>query len=128
MPSVLTSCQKEDDTTNPGGNTPVPPVPGSKLVQIDLTAAANAALANKDGFVIVSNIIVLNTGSDNYIALSSVCTHSGCTVSYSPAEGNFPCYCHGSLFAQNGSVLNGPASQPLKVYKVTKSGNTLTIE
>ncbi|MBE0676498.1 MAG: Rieske (2Fe-2S) protein [Bacteroidales bacterium] len=83
---------------------------------------------NSGGFVTVSNIIVINTGSGNYTALSSVCTHEGCAVTYNSSANNLPCPCHGSVFAIGGSVLNGPATQPLKVYPVTKTGNTLSIQ
>jgi cytochrome b6-f complex iron-sulfur subunit len=127
IPSVLTSCVKED--TNPDTNPGTGPGTGTgNGTKIDLSLPSNQNLASKDGFIIVSNIIVINTGSDNFVALSSVCTHEGCAISYNPSAGNLPCPCHGSIFALTGSVLNGPALSSLKVYKVTKAGNILTIE
>jgi cytochrome b6-f complex iron-sulfur subunit len=131
IPSVLTSCVKEDTDPEPGPGTGSGTGTGTgtgNSTKIDLSLPSNQNLASKDGFIIVSNIIVINTGSDKFVALSSVCTHEGCAISYNPSAGNLPCPCHGSIFALTGGVLNGPALGPLTVYKVTKSGNILTIE
>lgn len=49
-------------------------------------------------------------------AVSSRCTHLGCTVT-SNARG-FECACHGSAFARDGRVLRGPATSPLPWYRV----------
>jgi len=47
-------------------------------------------------------------------ALSARCTHMGCLVSFNRAEGAWECPCHGSRFAPDGSVLQGPAVRPLR--------------
>lgn len=40
---------------------------------------------------------------------SAVCTHSGCEVAWNSTEQCWDCCCHGSHFAPDGTVLNGPA-------------------
>jgi len=47
-------------------------------------------------------------------AVSLRCTHLGCLVRFNAAERSWDCPCHGSRFALDGSVLEGPAVQPLE--------------
>jgi cytochrome b6-f complex iron-sulfur subunit len=119
-PSMLSSCEK-DSADDPGGN------PNPTKINLDLTLPENSALNNDGGSLITQNIIVINTGGGNYSALSSICTHQGCTVGYNAGAGNIQCPCHGSVYAINGSVINGPAPRALKSYPVSLTGNILTI-
>ncbi|NUS77293.1 MAG: FAD-dependent oxidoreductase [Streptomyces sp.] len=47
-------------------------------------------------------------------AVSANCTHLGCVVAFNHAEQAWECPCHGSRFAPDGSVLQGPAVRPLE--------------
>lgn len=47
-------------------------------------------------------------------ALSARCTHLGCIVHFNDAERAWECPCHGSRFAVDGSVVQGPANRPLE--------------
>jgi glycine/D-amino acid oxidase-like deaminating enzyme/nitrite reductase/ring-hydroxylating ferredoxin subunit len=44
---------------------------------------------------------------------SAACTHLGCHLHWNSLERCWDCPCHGSHFAADGSVLNGPAIYPL---------------
>jgi Rieske Fe-S protein len=44
---------------------------------------------------------------------SAACTHLGCHVHWNSLERCWDCPCHGSHFAIDGTVLNGPAIAPL---------------
>ena len=49
--------------------------------------------------------------------VSATCTHLCCTVRCNSDEMSWDCPCHGSRFAYNGRVLNGPARADLLYYK-----------
>ncbi|MCA0971149.1 FAD-dependent oxidoreductase [Halobacillus litoralis] len=46
--------------------------------------------------------------------VDTTCTHMGCEVEWNGAEHSWDCPCHGSRFSYDGSVMEGPADQPLK--------------
>jgi glycine/D-amino acid oxidase-like deaminating enzyme/nitrite reductase/ring-hydroxylating ferredoxin subunit len=45
---------------------------------------------------------------------SAVCPHLGCIVAWNSFERGWDCPCHGSLYAADGTVLNGPSPVSLK--------------
>lgn len=120
VPAAFTSCEDElldpDDINNPDNN----------VLAIDLNNDKYSALGLAGGWVKEGNIIIINTG-DGFIALSSICTHQGCGVSYDSESKNLPCPCHGSVFSTSGAVVQGPADSPLKKYELTQEGDILSI-
>ncbi len=59
------------------------------------------------------------TGRTGIYALSTTCTHLGCTPNYLSAEQKFKCPCHGSGFYETGINFEGPAPRPLERYRIT---------
>ncbi len=51
-------------------------------------------------------------------ALSPVCTHAGCIVSFNTEEKSWDCPCHGGRFNLEGRVLCGPPSAGLKPIEI----------
>ena len=54
-----------------------------------------------------------------FYALSTTCTHLGCTPNWLQADEKFKCPCHGSGFIKTGINVEGPAPRPLERYKIT---------
>jgi glycine/D-amino acid oxidase-like deaminating enzyme/nitrite reductase/ring-hydroxylating ferredoxin subunit len=51
-------------------------------------------------------------------ASSPVCQHLYCLVTWNPAERSWDCPCHGSRYAGDGTVIQGPATRNLRPRKL----------
>jgi len=56
--------------------------------------------------------------STGFYALSTVCTHLGCTPNWLSGDEKFKCPCHGSGFLRTGINVEGPAPRPLERFKI----------
>jgi Rieske Fe-S protein len=70
-------------------------------------------------------VYVLAQASGDFLAISPICTHRGCTVDVQGER--LVCPCHGSTYDRAGKVLRGPAQRALTSYPVTRRGDVLTI-
>jgi cytochrome b6-f complex iron-sulfur subunit len=67
--------------------------------------------------------------TEGMYAISLVCTHLGCIVSYNKSDSRFDCPCHGSKFTLEGKVTKAPAPRSLDWYKViTLSSGQLMVD
>ncbi len=114
---LLESCRKQGITPS---NDAIP-------FEIDLSISPYKSLNIAGNYIYKNGIIIANTGH-GFVALSKACTHQGCPVSYDKAKKRFPCPCHNARFGEDGSVLGGPTSTPLKSYHITQNGDILTIK
>lgn len=55
---------------------------------------------------------------ESIFALSTVCTHLGCTPNWLATDNKFKCPCHGSGFRMTGIHFEGPAPRPLERFKI----------
>ena len=60
--------------------------------------------------------VIIFSDSDGIYAISSRCTHLGCTIIFKNSEG--VCPCHGSVFGKDGVVVKGPARENLAWFLV----------
>lgn len=60
-------------------------------------------------------------GRDIIYALSTTCTHLGCTPNWLEGEKKFKCPCHGSGFKISGVNFEGPAPRPLERYAIRRT-------
>jgi cytochrome b6-f complex iron-sulfur subunit len=113
----LGACKSEDAVT----------APVSVDFTLDMSTPAYQSLAYPGGYVYKDGVIVAHTTTGAYIAVSATCTHQGGTVTYDPAANRLHCPNHGSNFATDGSVQNGPATAPLRQYAVSVNGSLLHV-
>ena len=119
----------ESDNTTVGDSGNSGDSPTANLI-IDTTDSIYSVLANPDGSLAFNavngipnpGILVHRTSQDSVNVVSRYCTHLGCTVG-----SNYVCACHNSRFDKDGSVLQGPASIPLKTYTATVNGDSILI-
>lgn len=123
----LAACTKHmadaPDNNNGGGN------------NAKLTADLGTELLNTGNFKIGGGVILIRIAAGNtpaaFSALSSTCTHEGCTVSTFNTtsdliECNAPCG-HGSRYTTTGAVQTGPATAALAKMTISINGNTLSV-
>jgi glycine/D-amino acid oxidase-like deaminating enzyme/nitrite reductase/ring-hydroxylating ferredoxin subunit len=100
---------------------------GDKLT--DSTSKLPADLASGEAAILKINGEKIATFCDSngtLHAVSPVCTHLGCDVTWNTAEQSWDCPCHGSRFDPDGRILQGPAVKPLEIKSVsTKKGPEL---
>jgi cytochrome b6-f complex iron-sulfur subunit len=56
--------------------------------------------------------------NEGFYALSTICTHLGCTPNWLETEDKFKCPCHGSGFRKSGINFEGPAPRPLERFRI----------
>ncbi|HEY9524068.1 MAG TPA: Rieske (2Fe-2S) protein, partial [Thermopolyspora sp.] len=74
-----------------------------------------------------AGVVVTQPKAGEFKAFSATCTHEGCTVG-TVSGGTINCPCHGSKFnITDGSVANGPASEPLEAKKIIVKGGKIAL-
>ena len=74
----------------------------------------DSAIVDTEG----ETVAAYRTPGGELFAVSPVCTHMGCKVRWNSVETSWDCPCHGSRFAPDGTVIEGPAITPLKRKQV----------
>lgn len=90
----------------------------ARVRQLDQIEPGEGRIVNVDG----DRLAVFRSATNELLALSPVCPHMKCMVNWNGAEKTWDCPCHGSRFAVDGSVLEGPAMQPLSRHLVEDDG------
>lgn len=79
-----------------------------------------------EAFVPAGRAVAIYRDTEGVYAVSTICTHLGCVVK--PNAEGFECPCHGSRFANDGSVTRGPAPRALPWLKCSVSGGAITVD
>ncbi len=129
---LVAACAGSSDAAS--ASTPASSAPAAGASSAPASSAASSAAAGAlakvsdvpvgSGLIIADPAVVITHPEDGTIkAFSAICTHQGCLVG-SVENNEISCPCHGSKFsATDGSVIQGPATQPLPEEKVTVDDN-----
>lgn len=100
--------------------------PGSASGAAGVAAVSDVPVGG--GIILSDEAIVLTQPTAGDIkAFSAICTHQGCQVS-SVENNEIHCPCHGSIFsAKDGTVIQGPATQPLTAAGVAVDGGRVVL-
>ena len=77
-----------------------------------------------------SKRILVTPSRDGQIrAVSSTCTHMGCSITSEPdrADGELSCNCHESRYAVRGENISGAATRSLDQYRIEAVGGHLIV-
>jgi Rieske Fe-S protein len=72
-------------------------------------------------------VYILRGEADSILALSNVCTHLSCRVSWKAEENWYACPCHAGYFDIEGGIVEGPPPRPLDAYETKIEEGTLYI-
>ncbi len=95
--SCVSSEEPDDTTTPPSTTTPNGITVSGSTIQVNLTIQNKLAASGGWLLIETAKTLVANLNG-TYVALTSVCTHSGCFDSWSFANSRFTCTCHNSIF------------------------------
>ncbi|HET9652250.1 MAG TPA: FAD-dependent oxidoreductase [Usitatibacter sp.] len=82
----------------------------AKLKNIEEVPPGEGRIVEIDG----KRCALYRAENDTAVCVSPICTHLKCMVHWNNAEKSWDCPCHGSRFAIDGSVIEGPAARPLE--------------
>lgn len=93
-------------------------------------AAVTIRVAREDGYAQIVDrqvVFLVRTGESEVTALSSVCTHLGCRVSWDGEAESLACPCHGGAFDRTGAVIAGPPPAALTKLPTRIEGDRVLV-
>ncbi len=88
-------------------------------------------LIRQDGYrqVVDRRVVCMQREADGSVrVLDSTCTHLGCRTRYEQVTKHFVCPCHGGVYDQDGSVLEGPPPAPLGRIEARVDGGDVLVQ
>lgn len=98
----------------------------NRLLTIDLTSSAAAALKTVGGYITRSGIVVAQVSAGVYAAVTQTCSHEPRqAIIFNRTE--FYCTVHGARYDLTGKGKNGFGSRGITAYKTATDGKTLVV-
>jgi cytochrome b6-f complex iron-sulfur subunit len=140
LPVAIAACVNAKE-----GSSVATPVPSTTASSVSTATTEGTTMAQAGGFVVVGTVSELNKDgkifkkespigpvlvvnpNNNLVAVNPTCTHKDCTVKWEAKDQKFDCPCHDAEFSLDGSVKDGPAKKPLKVYTAKIEGDSVLV-
>ncbi|MEV4172187.1 MULTISPECIES: Rieske (2Fe-2S) protein [unclassified Nonomuraea] len=135
LAAVLTACASYGAPTTEANEEPSAPeeeassAAPKKKSESKAKALADTSDIPEGGGKVFKNqkIVVTQPTAGEFKAFTAVCTHAGCTVA-TVSNQTINCPCHGSKFnIADGSVADGPASDPLEEKQIKVDGDKIRL-
>ena len=101
------------------------------VLAVNEPTPATVRVARDDGYAQVVDrqvVFLVRSGDSAVVALSSVCTHLGCRVSWDAEKRVLRCPCHGGVFDPTGAVRGGPPPAPLAALPTRIDGDQVFVQ
>jgi len=103
------------------------PAPTVVDFTLDLTVGNNKVLTSPGSWLGANGVIIIHVLTGEFLAFSRACSHLGASLMYLPSQNTLMCPRHYSYFDITGFPINGPATVPLRKYKVELNGDLLHV-
>jgi len=130
--TVLPGCGGGGGSTSPSPMVPQLPIinatGGGGVATVTLTGSPLAAVGSAARVqTSQGQLLVARTTQNSAAAVTAICTHEMCTITGFEGQ-RYVCPCHGSQYNTDGAVLQGPATQSLRMFVASIAGDVLTIQ
>jgi Rieske Fe-S protein len=112
---------------------PIDQIADGEAIKIEAPTSPNSAFVMADGGgdnaageLAFGGFVVKNQGKVEVFAIN--CSHLGCSIALNQGAQSFDCPCHGSRFHLDGTVLHGPAADPLSHLTWKQGSDQTTIQ
>ena len=95
---------------------------------IDISKGKFKTLAQTGGWLKIRNVVVVRTGEQNFVAVTSICSHEGeNSIEYRASEKDFRCSAHGAEFDLKGVGKNKKGRKGISLYQTSLEGGILRV-
>ena len=137
LPMVIAACQSSDESSESAASPEAEERPELESTPREdgFTPVGYVSDLDEKGFVAgkeigAAGVAVIRDPADaeGVVAVTSMCPHQGCHVEWDKEASVFACPCHGSKFASDGALEDGPAEKPLDAIEAKIDGDIVLVK
>ena len=135
LPVAIAACQSPEEGSTASTSTSSEPKLDKSpradgFAAVGTLAELDSTGAISDKKFIRDSVIVVRDPADPtaVMAVTSMCTHQGCTVEWDKESALLVCPCHKSKFKADGTVDSGPATKPLTQFDAKIDGELVLVQ